>query len=50
MDFPTATAEGIAVTITPNYGNNAVAEHTIALMFNAARKDIFPNRELINGK
>ena len=37
IDLPEAAARGITVCNTPGYGNNAVAEHTLALLFAVAR-------------
>lgn len=50
VDIPAATQRGIVVTTTPNYGNNAVAEHAITLMFCAARRVIYANKKLMNGQ
>ena len=41
VDVPAATAQGIAVTITPTANYEAVAEHTIAFLF-AVAKGIVP--------
>ncbi len=38
IDLPTATAAGIAVTITPDTNTAAVADHTIALMLACCRR------------
>jgi D-3-phosphoglycerate dehydrogenase len=37
IDLPEAAARGITVCNTPGYGNNAVAEHALALLFAVAR-------------
>ena len=37
IDLPEAAARGITVCNTPGYGNNAVAEHALALLFSVAR-------------
>ena len=37
IDLQAAAAHGITVCNTPGYGNNAVAEHTLALLFAVAR-------------
>jgi D-3-phosphoglycerate dehydrogenase len=37
VDMPTATRQGIAVTIAPNTNQEAVAEHTFALMLAVAK-------------
>lgn len=37
IDMPEAAARGITVSNTPGYGDNAVAEHAIALLFAVAR-------------
>lgn len=37
IDLPTAAQRGITVTNTPGYGDNAVAEHALALLFAVAR-------------
>jgi len=38
VDLPDAASRGIIVRTTPGYGDRAVAEHAIALMFAAARR------------
>ncbi len=42
VDIPTATAHGVAVTITPNSNHECVAEHTLAMLF-ACAKNILPS-------
>jgi D-3-phosphoglycerate dehydrogenase len=37
IDLPEAAARGITVSNTPGYGDNAVAEHALALLFAVAR-------------
>ena len=37
VDVPAATARGIAVTVTPTANHEAVAEHTMALLFAVAK-------------
>jgi D-3-phosphoglycerate dehydrogenase len=37
IDLPEAATRGITVSNTPGYGNNAVAEHALALLFAVAR-------------
>ena len=37
IDLPEAASRGITVSNTPGYGNNAVAEHALALLFAVAR-------------
>ena len=41
VDIPAANAAGIAVSNCPGYGDNAVAEHTLALLFGLARKLVY---------
>jgi D-3-phosphoglycerate dehydrogenase len=38
VDLAAAAARGIAVHVVPGYGNQAVAEHALALMFACARR------------
>lgn len=38
INIPLAQEKGIHVAITPDYGNTAVAEHVIALLFSVARR------------
>jgi phosphoglycerate dehydrogenase-like enzyme len=40
VNIPLATELGIAVSNTPGYGSNAVAEHTLGLMLALARKTV----------
>lgn len=44
VDMATATARGIPVTITPNSNFDAVAEHTLALLFATAKSVIAMDR------
>ena len=37
VDIPTATERGVAVTVTPTANHEAVAEHTMALLFAVAK-------------
>src|SRR5262245_17944943 len=37
VDLPAATAHGVAVAITPGANHDAVAEHTLAMLFAAAK-------------
>ena len=37
IDMPAAVAQGITICNTPGYGDNAVAEHALALLFAVAR-------------
>ena len=37
IDIPEAVAQGITICNTPGYGDNAVAEHALALLFAVAR-------------
>lgn len=50
IDLETANKLDILVCNVPNYGANAIAEHTIALMFGLARKITFLDRDIRNGK
>ncbi len=50
IDVPEATKRGIAVTITPGAGAEAVAEYTLTLMLAAARRVTEANSGAKNGK
>jgi phosphoglycerate dehydrogenase-like enzyme len=50
VDVPAATARGIAVTITPNANHECVAEHTLALMFAAAKNIVSGDRSTREGR
>jgi D-3-phosphoglycerate dehydrogenase len=49
VDLALAQELGIATAITPNYGDRAVAEHAVALMFAAARKIAAMDRSIRSG-
>lgn len=49
IDMAAAERLGISVDIIKNYGDTAVAEHTIALMFAAARQVALMDREIRQG-
>lgn len=50
IDVKYANSKGIIVTNTPHYGDLAVAEHGIALMFASARKLVQADRSMHKGK
>lgn len=50
VDVPAATAQRVAVTITPNANHECVAEHALALMFAAAKNVLAGDRSLREGK
>jgi D-3-phosphoglycerate dehydrogenase/(S)-sulfolactate dehydrogenase len=50
VDVAAATERGIAVTITPNANHECVAEHTLAMMFAAAKNIIASDRSTREGK
>jgi len=50
IDVKYANSKGIIVTNTPHYGDLAVAEHGIALMFASARKLVQADRSMHRGK
>lgn len=49
VDLTEAEARGIEVHTTPGYGDRAVAEHTLALMFAAARRVATMDRDIRRG-
>ncbi|MEZ2223358.1 NAD(P)-dependent oxidoreductase [Rhizobium sp. RCC_161_2] len=50
LDLDDATQRGVEVMTTPGYGDRAVAEHTFALMFAAARNIATMDRDLRAGE
>jgi D-3-phosphoglycerate dehydrogenase / 2-oxoglutarate reductase len=50
VDVPAATEHGIAVAITPNANHECVAEHTLALMFAAAKNVVTNDQAVRQGK
>jgi phosphoglycerate dehydrogenase-like enzyme len=50
VDTAAATAQGIAVTITPGANHDAVAEHTFALLLAAAKNVALSDRRMRAGK
>lgn len=50
VDVAAASERGIAVTITPNANHECVAEHTLAMMFAAAKNIIAGDRSVREGK
>lgn len=50
VDVPAATAQRVAVTITPNANHECVAEHALAMMFAAAKNVLAGDRSLREGK
>jgi len=49
IDISLASSRHVTVCNTPGYGDNAVAEHAVALMFAVARKTACLDRKLRNG-
>src|SRR5439155_883373 len=49
VDMEAATQHGIAITITPNTNQDAVAEHTFMLMLALAKNLISQHRETVAG-
>jgi phosphoglycerate dehydrogenase-like enzyme len=50
VDVPAATARGIAVTITPNTNQDAVAEHTFCLMLGLVKNLVAQHLGTVAGK
>ncbi|MFN4258907.1 MAG: phosphoglycerate dehydrogenase [Gemmataceae bacterium] len=50
VDLPAATEQGIAVTITPGTNQDAVAEHTFALMLALAKNLVAQHNGTVAGK
>jgi D-3-phosphoglycerate dehydrogenase len=50
VDVAAATSRNIAVTITPNANHECVAEHTLALMFAAAKNIVAGDRSVRQGE
>jgi D-3-phosphoglycerate dehydrogenase / 2-oxoglutarate reductase len=50
IDVAAAHALGMTVTYVPDYGADAVAEHTIALLFACARRLCYSDRAVRNGR
>jgi D-3-phosphoglycerate dehydrogenase len=50
VDIEAATAAGIAVTNTPDYGNRSVAEHALGLALAVARNIASGDRDLRDGR
>ena len=50
IDLDAATAAGIIVTNNPTYCIEEVAEHTMALVLSCARKVVFYDRLVRNGR
>ena len=49
VDLEAATALGIVVTNTPDYGNRSVAEHALGLILAVARNIVWGDRDLRRG-
>lgn len=49
INLPLAQEKGIEVAITPEYGNSAVAEHVVALLFSVARRTAQGDRHVRAG-
>lgn len=50
VDIPAATRKGVAVTVTPGAGAEAVAEHTFAMMLALSRRIVEQNSLVKSGK
>ncbi|MGP5257742.1 2-hydroxyacid dehydrogenase [Glutamicibacter ardleyensis] len=50
VNLPLAQKKGIEVAVTPDYGNSAVAEHVIALLFSVARRTAEGDRHVRTGR
>lgn len=49
INLPLAQEKGIKVAIAPDYGNSAVAEHVVALLFSVARRTVQGDRHVRAG-
>lgn len=49
VDLDDAAKRGVAIRITPGYGDRAVAEHALALMFAAARRIVHLDQSVRQG-
>lgn len=50
VDIPAATEHNVAVTITPNSNHEAVAEHTLAMLFGITKNVALNDRTLRTGR
>lgn len=50
VDIPAATERGVPVTVTPTTIQDAVAEHTLALLFAVVKRLTFADRRLRDGQ